>query len=323
MSLESALKKSLRVESAVRAAAMTPEDGRLLGVLFASCATAAGGEHEALRGASINEATLLRMTTEHTPQTIHADDVVQSLAILYNASKVAVMGPEFLNHEPIILTGVGIQPTTHQGRTVYTLLSLRNPTVQTGVLTTCSRIPAVPARAALLHASSSCSLLLLLLLLLLLTMHSLAHQPVNVCAQNRTKLIKMWTALEGSEANPDVKGSGILQPGDAVFFNPTHPHRGPRAPFPPTEGGGAGSEGAGGASGGKRTMIFMSACHTKGSSEGGAIFASAPAAPRQGRVWRDAFKITEEECAKVMAQSVIESPRKKPRKRAANPDAAP
>ena len=88
-------------------------------------------------------------------------------------------------------------------------------------------------------------------------------------------------------------------------------------------GSGAGSEGGGGASGGKRTMIFMSACHTKGSSEGGAIFASAPAAPRQGRVWRDAFKITEEECAKVMAQSVIESPRKKPRKRAANPDAAP
>ena len=143
-----------------------------------------------------------------------------------------------------------------------------------------------------------------------------------MCAEPN-KAHQMWTALEGSEANPDVKGSGILQPGDAVFFNPTHPHRGPRAPFPPTEGGGAGSEGAGGASGGKRTMIFMSACHTKGSSEGGAIFASAPAAPRQGRVWRDAFKITEEECAKVMAQSVIESPRKKPRKRAANPDAAP
>jgi hypothetical protein len=34
-------------------------------------------------------------------------------------------------------------------------------------------------------------------------------------------------------------------------------------------GSGAGSEGGGGASGGKRTMIFMSACHTKGSSEGG------------------------------------------------------
>jgi hypothetical protein len=39
--------------------------------------------------------------------------------------------------------------------------------------------------------------------------------------------------------------------------------------------------------------------------------------------WRDAFKITEGEGAKVMAQSVMESPRKKPRKRAANPDAAP
>jgi hypothetical protein len=34
------------------------------------------------------------MATEHTPQTIHADDVVQSLAIIYNASKVAVIhGP--------------------------------------------------------------------------------------------------------------------------------------------------------------------------------------------------------------------------------------
>jgi hypothetical protein len=69
-------------------------------------------------------------------------------------------------------------------------------------------------------------------------------------------------------------------------------------------------------------MIFMSACHTKGSSEGGAIFANAPAPPRQGRVWRDAFKITEEE--RAMDHSVLESPpRKKPRKRAAHPDAAP
>lgn len=112
----------------MRVAAMTPEDGRLLGALFASCATAAGGEHEALRGASINEATLLRMTTEHTPQTIHADDVVQSLAIIYNASNVAGMGPEFLNLKPVILTGVGIQPTTAQGQyLVYALLSLPKP----------------------------------------------------------------------------------------------------------------------------------------------------------------------------------------------------
>ena len=76
------------------------------------------------------------MTTEHTPQTIHADDVVQSLAIIYNASNVAVMGPEFLNRKPIILTGVGIQPTTDQGKTVHALLSLRKPTVHTPVLTT-------------------------------------------------------------------------------------------------------------------------------------------------------------------------------------------
>ena len=291
MSLETeqgaAYQKSLRVQNAVRVAKMTPEDDRLLGLLFASCAKAAGGEHEARRGDSINEAALLSMTAEHTPQTIHADDVVQSLAIIYNASNVAVMGPEFLNHRPVVLTGVGIKPSTPQGVSVHCYSHLK---------------PGYPYSTS--PSQPSLSLFV-------------------PRAQNRTKLIKMWTALEGSEANPDVKGSGILQPGDAVFFNPTHPHRGPRAPFPPTEGGGAGSEGAGGASGGKRTMIFMSACHTKGSSEGGAIFASAPAAPRQGRVWRDAFKITEEECAKVMAQSVIESPRKKPRKRAANPDAAP
>ena len=282
-----AYQKSLRVQNAVRLAKMTPKDDRLLGLLFASCAKAAGGEHEARRGDSINEAALLSMTAEDTPQTIHADDVVQSLAIIYNASNVAVMGPEFLNHRPVVLTGVGIKPSTPQGVSVHCYSHLK---------------PGYPYSTS--PSQPSLSLFV-------------------PRAQNRTKLIKMWTALEGSEANPDVKGSGILQPGDAVFFNPTHPHRGPRAPFPPTEGGGAGSEGAGGASGGKRTMIFMSACHTKGSSEGGAIFASAPAAPRQGRVWRDAFKITEEECAKVMAQSVIESPRKKPRKRAANPDAAP
>ena len=282
-----AYQKSLRVQNAVRLAKMTPQDDRLLGLLFASCAKAAGGEHEARRGDSINEAALLSMTAEDTPQTIHADDVVQSLAIIYNASNVAVMGPEFLNHRPVVLTGVGIKPSTPQGVSVHCYSHLQ---------------PGYPYSTS--PSQPSLSLFV-------------------PRAQNRTKLIQMWTALEGSEANPDVKGSGILQPGDAVFFNPTHPHRGPRAPFPPTEGGGAGSEGAGGASGGKRTMIFMSACHTKGSSEGGAIFASAPAAPRQGRVWRDAFKITEEECAKVMAQSVIESPRKKPRKRAANPDAAP
>ena len=282
-----AYQKSLRVQNAVRVAKMTPEDDRLLGLLFASCAKATGGEHEARRGDSINEAALLSMTAEDTPQTIHADDVVQSLAIIYNASNVDVMGPEFLNHRPVVLTGVGIKPSTPQGVSVHCYSHLK---------------PGYPYSTS--PSQPSLSLFV-------------------PRAQNRTKLIKMWTALEGSEANPDVKGSGILQPGDAVFFNPTHPHRGPRAPFPPTEGGGAGSEGAGGASGGKRTMIFMSACHTKGSSEGGAIFASAPAAPRQGRVWRDAFKITEEECAKVMAQSVIESPRKKPRKRAANPDAAP
>ena len=156
--------RSLREENTVRVAAMTPEDGRLLGALFASCATAAGGEHEALRGASINEATLLQMTTEHTPQTIHADDVVQSLAILYNASKVAVMGPEFLNHEPVILTGVGIQPTTGQGKAVYALPSLGKPTVHTAALGhlpcssshTLSRSPTCPRVRRTERSSSRC-----------------------------------------------------------------------------------------------------------------------------------------------------------------------
>ena len=122
-----AYQKSLRVQNAVRVAKMTPEDDRLLGLLFASCATAAGGEHEARRGDSINEAALLSMTAEHTPQTIHADDVVQSLAIIYNASNRPVMGPEFLNLKPVILTGVGIQPTTAQGQLVYALPSLPKP----------------------------------------------------------------------------------------------------------------------------------------------------------------------------------------------------
>ena len=95
MSLETeqgaAYQKSLRVQNAVRLAKMTPEDDRLLGLLFASCAKATGGEHEARRGDSINEATLLSMTAEHTPQTIHADDVVQSLAIIYTRRRQSAL----------------------------------------------------------------------------------------------------------------------------------------------------------------------------------------------------------------------------------------
>ena len=41
----------------------------------------------------------------------------------------------------------------------------------------------------------------------------------------------MWTSLEKNETRPDVVGSGVLEPGDCVFFNPTHPHRGPQEPF--------------------------------------------------------------------------------------------
>ena len=79
----------------------------------------------------------------------------------------------------------------------------------------------------------------------------------------------MWTALQRSEAEPKVVESGVLQPGDAVFFNPTHPHQGPRAPFPPTEDGGAGGSGDGGGGVQVRNMIFMSTSHTKGSSNAG------------------------------------------------------
>ena len=119
--------KQLSLKHVVKKAKMNEADAKLLGKLFVSCAKAAGGGHETLQGASINEATLLSMTAEDTPQTIHADDVVQSLAIIYNASNVAVMGPEFLNLKPVILTGVGIQPTTAQGQSVYALLSLPKP----------------------------------------------------------------------------------------------------------------------------------------------------------------------------------------------------
>ena len=81
--------KRLSLKHVVKKAKMNEADAKLLGKLFVSCAKAAGGGHETLQGASINEATLLSMTAEDTPQTIHADDVVQSLAIIYNASNVA------------------------------------------------------------------------------------------------------------------------------------------------------------------------------------------------------------------------------------------
>ena len=49
------------------------------------------------------------------------------------------MGPEFLtssyeflNHKPVILTGVGIQPTTDQGQSVYTLLAVPTDPARTG-----------------------------------------------------------------------------------------------------------------------------------------------------------------------------------------------
>jgi len=256
---------------------MSDEDAELIGRLFVCCAKAAGGAHETLRGNSINVSTILSMTAHSKPQTIHADDTIQSLAIIYNASKVAVMGPEFLNQKPIILTGVGIQPTTEQGRTVNALPSLWKPTVHTAAL-----------GQLFLPCSSS---------------HTLAHSPTCLtCAQNRMKLIKMWTALEGSEANPDVKKSGILQPGDAVFFNPTHPHRGPQEPFPSTPDLSSGSIRSAGkravgapsacqlpADARTRMMIFMSATHTRGSSEAAPIFANRPPFPRRGRFWRDAF----------------------------------
>ena len=46
------------------------------------------------------------------------------LGLLYTSPAAP---PEFLNLKPVILTGVGIQPTTAQGQSVYTLLSLPKP----------------------------------------------------------------------------------------------------------------------------------------------------------------------------------------------------
>lgn len=105
--------------------------------------------------------------------------------------------------------------------------------------------------------------------------------------QNRAKLIKMWKALEDDETPPQIVGSGILEPGDVVFFNPTHPHRGPSRPFPDRLD-------AGGRKRQKhaprtRYVIFMSAVHTRGSSEKHAIFAKKPppGSQRRGKVWRE------------------------------------
>ena len=38
---------------------MTPDDAKLLGIVFRSCAAAAGGAHAALQGESWNESTLI------------------------------------------------------------------------------------------------------------------------------------------------------------------------------------------------------------------------------------------------------------------------
>ena len=99
-------------------AQMSDEDAELIGRLFVCCAKAAGGAHETLRGNSINVSTILSMTAHSKPQTIHADDTIQSLAIIFNASTMAVMGPEFLNAKPVPLTGVGIGTGTAAGMAV-------------------------------------------------------------------------------------------------------------------------------------------------------------------------------------------------------------
>lgn len=109
----------------------------------------------------------------------------------------------------------------------------------------------------------------------------------------------MWKALEEDENPPQIVSSGILQPGDVVFFNPTHPHRGPSKPFPdsPSAIGKKRQKRA------QRTryVIFMSAVHTRGSSEKHAIFAKKPppGSQRRGRVWHEkaAFNIAASERA--------------------------
>ena len=141
--------------------------------------------------------------------------------------------------------------------------------------------------------------------------HSKAHPKARcscdphwyaVPPQNRKRLIEMWTSIEKNETSPDVVGSGVLEPGDCVFFNPTHPHRGPQEPFPSTPDLSSGSIRSAGkravgapsacqlpADARTRMMIFMSATHTRGSSEAAPIFANRPPFPRRGRFWRDAF----------------------------------
>lgn len=257
------MRKELDGRYSARKAQMSDEDAELIGRLFISCAKAAGGAHETLRGKSINVSTILSMTAHSKPQTIHADDTIQSLAIIFNASPVAVMGPEFLRATPVPLTGVGIGTGTQAGLAV--------------------RLPAHSKADS--KAPCSCD-------------------PRLVCCapQNRQRLIEMWTSLEKNETRPDVVESGVLAPGDCVFFNPAHPHRGPQEPFPSTPDQSSGSTRSAGkraikapsecqlpADSRTRMMIFMSATHTRGSSEAAPIFATHPPFPRRGRFWRDAF----------------------------------
>ena len=245
------LEKLKKLKTQYAAAVVWPSvaEAQALGRLFNSCGNTAGGGHATLCGGSFNESTLLGMTTETTPQTVHVDDNIPSLAVCYNASPFPVMGPEFLKCPPVNLAGPGVNPSTPAGQS------------------------------------------------------------------SRQALISMWTALE-KNTNPDMVSSGVLQPGDAVFFDVVHPHRGPSTPFPPRTGPPV--EGPSQRALGKRavcapirfspelpsaatlqrrTMIFISAVHTKGTSEKHAIFAHAPPPPRRGRVWheRSAFNISKEE----------------------------
>ena len=137
------------------------------------------------------------------------------------------------------------------------------------------------------------------------------------CVQERRKFIEMWLKLE-DDLGDERMVSSVMEPGAAVFFNPTHPHRGPQKPFPlPPEETAHGRKRRRPPSKEQRRTVFMAAVHTAGSSEKYAIFARAANRGKgqdtvsAGVVWHDpiaargrdgAFGVSQDERDEVSAQ---------------------